>query len=201
VSRPPIDPFDFAIRALLVSWIAGCGKAPEYPRRATPSVATPQVVAPTPSSAPGSNVSFTAFDCVKMEAEQPSAVTSACGSDTGAATTGIRVWNGGGPEGSNWNVEGLTCSVTLQSGCEGATTVVMKVGSRELARAAFERREPATLCRFVLPLQSWEHELDAGEDLPFRTGICRVEAYQTCADPPMMLRAADHFVAGFAWGE
>jgi hypothetical protein len=53
----------------------------------------------------------------------------------------------------------------------------------------------------VFPRLVWERDLDASEDLPFRTGVFRVEAYQTCSEPPIMLRAADHFVAAFAWGE
>jgi hypothetical protein len=79
--------------------------------------------------------------------------------------------------------------------------VMMKIGSRELGRVALGKREPATRCTFVLPRRLWEHELDPGEALPFRTGIFRVEAYRTCSDPMMVLRATDHFVAGFAWGE
>lgn len=205
MSRQPADLFEVVQRILLVSWIAGCGKGLECPKSATAGAAAPVTPPAAPSSAPGGETSFTTFDCVKMETAAPQGVTSACGpearSAVGAAAAGIRSWNGGGPEGTNWNADGLTCDAKLRSGCDGATTVILKVGSRELGRAVFERREPAIECRFLLPRQFWEHELDASEDLPFRTGIFRVEAYQTCSEPPTMVRAADHFVAGFAWGE
>jgi hypothetical protein len=140
-----------------------------------------------------------------METKAPSVVTSVCGPEVGVETgsrpPGIRAWNGGGPEGSNWNADGLVCVASLRIGCEGATTVSIKVGSKVLGRAKSEGRDPMARCRFVLPRKSWERELDRGQDLPFSTGIFRVEAYHACSDPMALLRAADHFVAGFAWGE
>ena len=77
----------------------------------------------------------------------------------------------------------------------------LKVGREELGRVRMQVISGTVDCTYPLLHKQWETALDRLAIPPFKTGIFRVEAYLLCNDPRAVLRADDHFVAGFAWGE
>jgi hypothetical protein len=158
-------------------------------------------LSPERPAEPAANVKIAAFDCGKAETPANQSAASCSANPSADPTPGIRGWNSGGPEGSVWNAGDLACRARVEVPCTGDLDVQLKVGRTELARVKQSRVSGSLDCSFSLPKARWSAELDRDGGLPFRTGIFRTEAYIVCTDPPAVLRADDHFVAGFAWGE
>jgi hypothetical protein len=144
------------------------------------------------------------FDCQKADApvagDHAGCVQSKIASGA-VPNSPIRDWRGGGPEGSTWNAHDLRCHARLDMTCSGDLELSLKVGREELARVRMRATAGTLDCAYPLLHKKWEAALDRVTIPPFKTGIFRVEAYLVCNDPPAVLRADDHFVAGFAWGE
>jgi hypothetical protein len=85
--------------------------------------------------------------------------------------------------------------------CSGNLELSLKVGREELGRVRVRAVPGTAVCTYPLLHKKWEAALDRVTIPPFKTGIFRVEAYLVCNDPPTVLRADDHFMAAFAWGE
>jgi hypothetical protein len=148
------------------------------------------------------NAKFVSFDCAKVDLVTEKNGTGRCSASAPSGELqGIRAWNSGGPEGSVWNAGDLSCRARVDIPCTGDLDVALKVGRVELVHVKLAKASGSLHCSFELPRKRWSAELDRAGSLPFQTGIFRAEAYVVCQDPPAVLRANDHFVAGFAWGE
>jgi hypothetical protein len=146
-----------------------------------------------------------AFDCFKLAEPLAEAAGASCVAGPKPpefeARGGIREWNQGGPEGSAWNASDLSCRAVFETNRASKLELVLKAGRGELGRVMLAARPGEYFCDFPLREAAWTAELDPADARPLRTAVFRVEASAVLADPPAVLRADDHFVGAFAWGE
>jgi hypothetical protein len=132
------------------------------------------------------------------------------------ARTGIRSWNGGGPNGANWNVQDLRCAIRIATTCsQGRIMLTLRVGQQIVAEREAAVSKGAADFEVLLPEATWERGYDspptaAALELPFKTAAFRAQAALVC-ERPVKASPADWrftsvateetFVAGFASGE
>lgn len=157
-------------------------------------------------------VKVEAFDCEKFEVfpgEAPSKGPI-------PAKGGIRAWHGGGPNGANWNVQDLRCTVRATTSCtRGWAMLTLRVGQRTVAERQVAVSKGAAVFDLVVPEAAWEKGYDtpakaAALKLPFKTAAFRAQVAVACEAPEQIrpdrwrfpsIAAEDMFVAGFASGE
>jgi hypothetical protein len=157
-------------------------------------------------------VKIEAFDCARHD-EFPGEPPASGPISAGA---GIRAWRGGGPYGSNWNVDQLRCVVRATAPCtQGRMILVLRVGQRTVAEREAALSRGATRFEVVVPAVEWERGYDSPPGapalaLPFRTAAFRAQVVLECEAPTRAgprdsryptITTEETFVAGFASGE
>jgi hypothetical protein len=166
----------------------------------------------TPSAEPVF-VKIAAFDCAKHDVfpGEPPAKGPI------PSRTGIRAWNGGGPNGANWNVQDLRCAIRATTTCtQGKVMLTLRVGQHIVAERESPVSNGAAEFELVLPEAIWERGYDSApnavplKQLPFKTAAFRAQATVDCEAPVKAnpgswrfssIAVEDSFVAGFASGE
>jgi hypothetical protein len=156
-------------------------------------------------------IHIASFDCEKHETfpgrpAQRGDVTPA---------NGIRYWHGGGPGGSNWNVEDLRCSVRATTSCtRGRVDVILRVGKAIVAERPVDLTGGQVDVEMSLAQKVWRGQVDERSeilaDTLFQTAAFRSFVALTCTSPfeatyrdsrYLDVTDDDSFVAGFASGE
>ena len=181
--------------------------SPDAPKAAT-------VPGPDAAGAPSDPVFIhvTVFDCMKhnvFPGEAP---------PTGPipANASIRSWNGGGPNGANWNVQDLRCFVRAVTPCtRGKVILTLRVGHYTVAERVVAPSKGSADFELIVPEAAWERGYDSSPKaaplkLPFKTAAFRAQVALVCEAPTKVqpadwrftsAAAEDVFVAGFASGE
>ena len=103
-------------------------------------------------------------------------------------SSGIRAWNGGGPDGASWNVDDLRCTARIATICRAGTIAVTArvgraiVGERVLSVSGSD----AVDTELIIPAKTWRRHMDQMRrktGLPFTTAIFRLLAEVTCKSP------------------
>lgn len=158
---------------------------------------SPSAVAPSPRVAceapetaepPAADAVRVAFDCY-------SSIETKRGQS-------LREWNGGGPFGAAWNIDGaaLICSVHVESPCQGTAHVEVYGNSRSLGRDARELVQGATDWDVNVAGELWtDATTDVG--LTYETMVMAIGGVVICNDGTLHHPFADAFMAGFSGGE
>ena len=208
------------IAALLVVAIGACSR-PSPPivggtdaasDKVAASADRPVAAAPPADAARSRLLRITSFDCEK----HPPLPGQPESHGLVKPELGIRGWRGGGPDGSNWNVDDLRCAASIATTCQnGKVFVTARMGRGVILEREIALNGAASIeTEFVVPDTTWRRHLDdpsrRGRKWPFKTAIFRLLAEVTCKGPVEAtagewrfaeLSADDSFVAGFASGE
>jgi hypothetical protein len=202
---------------LAAALVFGCAKAtPPAPMGpdARPAAIHPTDGTTPPAQAPAEPVfvKVGAFECEKYDVfpgEAPPKGLIAPG-------TGIRAWHGGGPNGANWNVHDLRCTVRATTTCtQGRALLTLRVGQQTVAEREAPLFKGTADFELVVPEAVWEKGYDrppkpAALKLPFKTAAFRAQVAVDCEAPEKVsphrwrfpsVAAEDAFLAGFASGE
>jgi len=130
-----------------------------------------------------------------------------------APGAGIRGWQGGGPEGANWNVDDLRCTIRVKTTCtRGDVDIALRVGRAKVAEKKAAIGGPHVDVEIVVPLKKWKGNFDDQKPARrrFDTAVFRAFAILSCMAPfdanwkdsdYTDVTDEDMFVAGFAYGE
>jgi hypothetical protein len=203
-TRRTIPPAAYRATFLLEST---CDSAPSEARKTAGPAGDASALAEPPAL-----VKVAAFDCDKLNV-LPGQVPPRGLVPPG---TGIRAWKGGGPHGSNWNVEDLRCVARATTSCtRGKVLFTLRAGQQVLAEKEETVSDGAADFEAVTPAAAWERGHDSPArakmlKVPFKTVAFRVQAVLVCEAPTKaslndwnyrFVAADDAFVAGFASGE
>jgi len=117
--------------------------------------------------------------------------------------TSLRDWNGGGPSGAAWNIDGapLACTITLNAPCTGSTELQVFGNKTSLDKVVFRVTEGTSKTEVEIPSRLWERAAESG-NLNFGTLLISVGGILVCdEDLSNIYPFADAFIAGFTGGE
>jgi hypothetical protein len=182
-----------------------CDSAPSRQTESGSGAATAPNVASSPSSKaeplndehhsvvdaerPAPKARVASFDCVSKKENKNG--------------TSLRDWNGGGPSGAAWNIDGapLACRITLDAPCTGNTELQVFGNKTSLGKAVFLVIQGTSKAAIEIPSRLWERAAESG-NLNFGTLLLSVGGILVCHDDPTNIYPfADAFIAGFTGGE
>lgn len=181
-----------------------CGSAPrKLSQPGSVSVATS--IAPFPSSKPkplGDNHP-SLVDAERL-AQKARVLSFDCFSKKeNKSGTSLRDWNGGGPSGAAWNIDGapLTCRITLDVPCTGVTELQIYGNRSSLGSAVLRVIEGTSKAEVEIPSHLWERAAESRK-FNFATLLISVGGILVChEDLNDIYPFADTFIAGFTAGE
>jgi hypothetical protein len=193
-----------AYRPPTVAAPPSCGSAPR--KQSQPgSVSATTSIAPSPSSKPkplgddhpslvdagrlAQKARVVFFDCFSKKENK--------------SGTSLRDWNGGGPNGAAWNIDGapLACRITLDAPCTGSTELQIFGNKCSLGKATFHVIAGTSKTEVEILTRLWERAAESGK-LNFATLLISVGGILVCREEHTNIYPfADAFIAGFAAGE
>ena len=187
-----------------VAVLPSCGTAPRNQSQpGSASAATSMAPFPSSKAEPPGNVLPSLVDAERV-AQRVRVVAFDCFSKKeNKCDTSLREWNGGGPSGAAWNIDGapLTCRITLDAPCTGSTELQIFGNQASLANAVFRVIEGTSKTEVEIPSRLWKRAAASGK-LNFATLLISVGGILVCDENLANIYPfADAFLAGFAAGE
>jgi len=115
----------------------------------------------------------------------------------------LRNWQGGGPNGAAWNIDGapLECKLTLEAPCSGTAGVRLFGYKSLLAKWTLKAAEGTSTTNVEIPSRLWERSAESSPWV-YSTLLLSVVGVLVCTEEPATTYPfADAFIAGFTGGE
>jgi hypothetical protein len=181
-----------------------CGSAPQKLSQPGSVSATTRIASsPSSKAEPLGNAHPSLVDAERVPQKAKVVAFDCFSKKENKSGTSLRDWNGGGPSGAAWNIDGapLTCRITLDSPCTGSTELQIFGNRTSLANTVFRVVEGTSETEVEIPSRLWEQAAESGK-LNFATLLISVGGILVChEDLTNIFPLADAFFAGFTAGE
>ena len=193
----------------LASFAALCALAACSTTKPAPAPTQREGARPVADAVEERMIKVEAFDCERQESFPGEPRQSGLV----APGHGIRGWHAGGPDGANWNVDDLRCTVRVKTTCSrGDVDVALRVGRTKVAEKKAEITGSHVDVEIVVPFKKCKGNFDDQKPARrrFDTAVFRAFSSLSCTAPFEAswkdsdytdITDEDMFVAGFARGE